>query len=152
MYVECEDLPSSSLTQDMHNPTIPLHLRDIITGPAITSIDNIGPQVSRNLIANTIKRLHPTVVSNMFARDAARFYPNFPVIEQLPPQKTKFWQFAGITADEGTIEGTYTVHDDIYLRQLGLIASAIPGEADDFSKRLYLVHGDQLTTQRIRTV
>ena len=151
MYVECEDLPASGLTQDMRNPTIPLRLRDIVTGPAITGVDDIGPQASRSLIANAIKRLHPGVGS-MFTGDAARLYPTFPTIERLPQRKTRFWQFAGITADEGTIEGTYAVHDDIYLRQLGLKAAVTPDEADDFSKRLYLVHGDQLTAQRIRAV
>lgn len=61
-------------------------------------------------------------------------------------------QFAGITADEGTIEGTYAVHDDIFLNQLHLKASDQPGVPDDFSNRLFLVHGDQLTAHRIRAV
>ena len=151
MYVECEELPSSGLTQDMHDSTVPLRLRDIIAGPAISGIDDVGPRASRFLIVDAIKRLHP-VVSSMFAGDAAELYPAFPTIERLSPRKTRFWQFAGITADEGTIEGTYKVHEDIYLRQLGLKASPTPGETDDFSKRLYLVHGDQLTAQRIRAV
>jgi len=151
MYVECEDLPASGLTQDMRNSSVPLQLRDIVTAPGITGVDDIGPQASRSLIADAIKRLHPAV-STLFAGDAAQLYPSFPSIERLPPRKTNFWQFAGITADEGTIEGTYTVHDDIYLRQLRLRAAATPDEGDDFSKRLYLVHGDQLTAQRIRAV
>jgi hypothetical protein len=151
MYVECKDLPTAGLTQDMHDPTVPLQLRDIVTGPGIAGVDDIGPQATRSLIADAIKRLHPCVGS-IFTADAARLYPAFPTIERLPPRKTQFWQFAGITADEGTIEGTYQVHDDIYLHQLKLDASATPGTADDFSERLYLVHGDQLTTQRIRAV
>jgi hypothetical protein len=154
MYVECKDLPPSGLTQDMHDPTIPLRLQNIVTvrGPAITGVDDIGPQASRSLIADAIRRLHPGVVGSMFTGDAALLYPTFPVIDRLPARKTKFWQFAGITADERTIEGTYQVHDDIYLQQLGLVASRTPGEADDFSKCLYLVHGDQLTAQQIRAV
>jgi hypothetical protein len=131
--------------------TVPLHLHDIVTGPAITGVDDVGPRATRSLIADAIKRLHPCV-NGLFTGDAAGWYPAFPSVERLPPRKTRFWQFAGITADEGTIEGTYQVHDDIYLRQLGLKASATPGEADDFSQRLYLVHGDQLTAQRIRAV
>ena len=119
----------------MRNLSVPLQLRDIVTAPGITGVDDIGPQASRSLIADAIKRLHPAV-STLFAGDAAQLYPSFPSIERLPPRKTNFWQFAGITADEGTIEGTYTVHDDIYLRQLRLRAAATPDEGDDFTKRL----------------
>ncbi|KAF2024854.1 hypothetical protein EK21DRAFT_77790 [Setomelanomma holmii] len=136
----------------MHNPSVPLRLRDIVTGPALAGTDDVGVQVSRSLIAEAIKRLHPSAISTIFSGDTATSYPQFPVVDRLRPQKTEFWQFAGITADEGTIEGTYQVHEDIYLRQLGLNASATPEVADDFTERLYLVHGDQLTARRIRSV
>jgi hypothetical protein len=152
VYVECEDLPPAGLTQSMHDSTVPLQLRDIVTGPAIAGGDDVGPQVSRSLIADAVRRLHPGVVGSIFTGDAADAYPTFPAIERLHPRKTKFWQFAGITANEGTIEGTYQVHDNIYLQQLGLTASATPTNLDDFSTRLYLAHGDQLTAQQIRAV
>jgi hypothetical protein len=106
MYVECEDLLLSSLTQDMHDVTVPLRLHDIITSPAITRVDDVGPRATRSLIADAIKRLHPCV-NSLFTSNAAASYPTFPAVERLPPRKTRFWQFAGITADEGTIEGTY---------------------------------------------
>ena len=76
-----------------------------------------------------------------------------PVLHQIPPKKTKFWQFGGIFEDEGTISGTYRVHDSIFIAQLGLKAPRTPSaRRNDFSRRLWLVHGDQLTAQRIRSV
>jgi hypothetical protein len=152
IHVKCDDIPSGGLTQDMHNPSVPLQLRDILTSPAITGTDEIGVKATRNLIADAVKRLHESAVNSIFDQDTAGLYPSFPSIERLDPSVTKFWQFEGITADEGTIEGTYRVHDDIYLRQLQLTAAARPEQPDDFTHRLYLVHGDQLTTQRIRAV
>ena len=136
----------------MHNLRVPLQLRDILASPAITRTDEIGVKATRNLIADAVKRLHKSAVNSAFDQDTARLYPSFPSIERLDPSVTKFWQFEGITADEGTIEGTYRVHNDIYLRQLQLTAAAQPEQPDDFTHRLYLVHGDQLTTQRIRAI
>ena len=150
-FVVCDELPADGLTQDMHNPSIPLSLRDIATSPALTGGDDIGRRVSSSLIADAVQRLYPEGVKAVFDRDGDSSYPAFPVIEQLPPRVTQYWQFAGIPQDEGTIEGTYAVHEDIFLRQLGLKAADKPGEVDDFTRRLVLCHGDQLTDDRIRS-
>ena len=158
MYVISADLPEGGLTQDMHNQTVLLPLGDILCLLGILDTDNISTAITRNLIADAIKRLHPDAVKHVFKdkdevdHRIGNSYPEFPTLERLPARKTEYWQFAGITADEGTIEGTYAIHDDIYKEQLGLHAAEAPGEQDDFSRRLYLVHGDQLTAQNIRTV
>jgi hypothetical protein len=73
-------LQSSSLTQDMHNLVIPLRLRDIVTGPGISGVDDIRPQVSRSLFADAIKRLHPDVIYCIFTTDMSVLYPAFPII------------------------------------------------------------------------
>jgi hypothetical protein len=127
MYVLCEDIPNTGLKQDIHDPTVPLRLKDVALSPGITGSDGEGSRISCSLIADAIKRLHPVPVAAVFAGDSASYYPEFPSVERLPARKTKYWMFAGITADEGTIEGTYKVHDDIYLNQLGLHASRCSG-------------------------
>ena len=147
-HVVCEDIPCSGLTQSMHNPAVPLQLKDIVLSPGITGSDGVGERISASLIADAIRRLHPRAVADVFDSSADE-YPEFPVIERLPAKKTQFWQFAGIPADEGTIEGTYQVHDNIFIDQLGLSNSA---DSLDFDQRLFLVHGDQLTTHHIRAI
>ena len=151
-YVICEDIPTTGLFQSMHNPTRPLQLEDVALSPGITGSDGIGVHISTSLIADAVKRVHGDAIASIFSGDEAAQYPSFPTVERLAPRRTQFWQFAGIPADEGTIEGTYQVHDSIFLEQLGLSASDLPNQADDFHERLFLVHGDQLTAHRIRAV
>ena len=80
----------------------------------------------------------------MFAIDS-RTRPSMPVIETIPPRRTRYQQYGAILEDEGTIQGTYNVHDELFLNQGGL-------GVDDFSRRLFLVFGDQLTSLRMRAV
>lgn len=144
-YVICDELPATGLNQDMHDPTVQLHIHDIVTSPGITNSDGLDGQISASLISDAIKRLHPEAVKKVFQGQACD-YPEFPRIHCLPAKPTRYRQFAGVSADEGTIEGTYKVHDDLFIEQLNLI------EDKDFDQRLYLVHGDQLTVDRIRAV
>ena len=75
-----------------------------------------------------------------------------PEVCRLPLRKTWYAQFGSIPEDEGSIDGTYRVHDNIFRQQLKLEALKRPGQAagpSDFGERLWLVHGDQLTALRI---
>jgi hypothetical protein len=87
-------------------------------------------------------------------KDASDSFPERPTGKLLPLKKTQFWQLGAIYEDEGTISGTYGVHESIFLKQLGLQAPDDPVSdlKDDFKERLFLVHGDQVTTHRIRAV
>lgn len=151
--VHCPALPPSGLCQSMHDPTIPLSVHDIFSAPGISGGDGgIGPDISRGLIADAIKRLHPSAVSAVFRNN--NHYPTIPCLETIRTNKTSFWQLGAIFEDEGTISGTYGVHENIFLKQLGLQAPEDPtsGTRDDFRDRLWLIHGDQLTAHRIRAV
>ena len=59
--VICPELPVTGLTQDMHNPSIPLEFMDIINSPAISGVasdgtdDKISSQISTALIIDAIK-------------------------------------------------------------------------------------------------
>jgi hypothetical protein len=150
--VHCPELPSSGLEQSMHNPTLPLSVRDIFNAPGINDNDGLGLQITKALIADAIKRLHPTAVGTVFS--SSDDYPKIPPFQIIDTVKNPFWQFGAIYENEGTIGGTYTVHDSIFLRQLGLNAPDSPEDVltDDFHRRLWLVHGDQLTSHHIRAV
>jgi hypothetical protein len=145
------DIPAGGLTRDMHDPSIPLQLGEIVSSPAITGGDDIGRLTSIVLIADAIKRVHEDATGRVFGGGNREKYPQFPIIDRLVPEKTVHYQLAGIAQDEGTIEGTYAVHDEIFLEQLQMRAADNPAEDDDFTKRLILIHGDQLTANRIRS-
>jgi hypothetical protein len=141
----------------MHNPTKALHLRDILSSPGVSGNDDgLGVSISKRLIADAVKRLHPMSVGQVFPRGGEEDYPAMPIVQVVPTNRTSFWQFGAIWEDEGKTEGHYGVHDSIFLQQLRLNASKDPdsggSDSDDFSNRLWLVHGDQLTARRIRSV
>ena len=79
----------------------------------------------------------------MFANSRAR--PSMPAIETILPRRTRYQQYGAILEDEGTIQGNYNVHDELFLKQGGL------GD-DDFSRHLFLVFGDQLASLRMWAV
>jgi hypothetical protein len=149
--VLCPDLPASGLDQSMHNPTIPLSMHDIFDSPGVSG-DITGIQISTRLISDAIRRVHRSGVKKLFT--GCDRYPQMPSIQMLKTSKTEYRQLGAIYEDEGTIEGTYGVHKSIFLDQLGLQAPEKPNseEYDDFRNRLWLVHGDQLTTHHIRSV
>jgi len=152
--VICSELPSNGLRQDMHHPEIPLCIDDIFSSTGVSGDDHgLGARISANLIAEAIMRLHEHSVKAVFQGDAEP-YPSMPVLDIANVGKTKFWQFGAIYEDEGTIDGTYAVHDNIFLQQLKLRAPEDPaaGLPDDFYPTLKLIYGDQLTTHRIRAV
>ena len=43
-----------------------------------------------------------------------------PYDDKLKPKATRYWQLGAIYENEGTIAGTYRVHDNIFLQQFGL--------------------------------
>ena len=136
----------------MHNPTIKLHLHDIFTAPAISGDDNgIGIRISKSLISDAIEKVHSSAV-NMIFDGSGHTLPRMPEIDLIATNKTKFWQFGAIFEDEGTIAGTYGVHQSIFLDQLRLFAADKPTDLDDFASRLWLVHGDSLTAHHNRVV
>jgi len=147
------ELPSSGLTQSMHDPTIPLELTDLFRSPGISGNNqDTNQKISKAVIARAIKGLHSTAVQHVFSKTST--FPAMPVMERLKPQRTVFHQLGAIFEDEGTIQGTYRVHDDIFLRQLKMSSWSTTSSSppEDFNDRLILVHGDQLTAHHIRSV
>jgi hypothetical protein len=147
------EMPEAGLHQSMHNPAVPLSLEDVVFSEGMHG-SPIDEEITSSLIADAVRRLHPEAFKVMFASVNASRFPRFPQVEVLQPHKTEFWQYAAVFENEGTIEGTYKVMDDIYLRQRGFQAPDDPASnlPDDFKDRLFLAHGDQLTAHHIRTV
>ena len=155
--VLCPELPLSGLRQDMHNPSIPLSVKDILLAPGIcgdsSSTDETGWAITRSLITDAVCRVHPAAVDAVFKADK-KARTIMPVLDIIQAQKTQYWQYGGIFRNEGTVDGTYGVHDDIFVGQSGLRAPSDPSssDADDFKDVLRLVHGDQLSAQLMRSV
>jgi hypothetical protein len=151
--MKCPELPATGLTQDMHDPTVQLDSLHILNSPAVNGGDERNPQISIAHIVDAIRRVHSGGLLSIY-RDVEQEPPTMPTFKKLATHKTEFWQLAAIYEHEGSLQGTYGVHDAIYLQQFGLSAPENPrsGEPDDFSKTLRLVHGDALTADRIRGV
>jgi hypothetical protein len=73
-------------------------------------------------------------------------WPAFPTVERLPTCKTAHYGLGPITENEGTINGTYAVIEDIFINQLGYNPDT------DFDGPLRLVYGDQKTVSLIQVV
>ena len=71
--------------------------------------------------------------------------PKMPVIDVLAPTKTVHCSLGPIPHDESSNAGNIMVLENIFRQQYHLPHS-------EFEQRLFLVFGDQKTTQRIRTI
>lgn len=146
--VICPEIPPEGLTQDMHNPLYKLDASDIVESPGLRNVA-LHREIVISLLITAVNKVHPGCIEKLFPPgDTQHTRPTLPKIQRLKPNKTEFYQLAGMFEDEGTINGTYGVHKNIFLDQLGLHAPADPtsSEPDDFKIPLRLVHGDQLST------
>jgi hypothetical protein len=151
--IRCPSIPPGGLQQSMFDSTKPLSFGDLIRSPGIGGDNSdISMRISQYLIFRSLHYVHGKTLDSVFNKtrsgldaSAEAQQPQMPAIDILPANKTEYRQFGATYEDEGTIDGTYRVHDSLFRRQL---------QRDDkeFETRLWLVHGDQLTSQRIRTV
>jgi hypothetical protein len=131
------------LRQSQLTRTHELNYQLLVDSPAIYK-DDTSEQISKALIADAILRYYPGVIEKSFATD--KRFPRMPVIDVLEPRKYEVHQLGPIFFDEGSLEGTYGVHQDIWLRQLGL------DRLEDFRERLWIVGGDHRTTLLNRSI
>jgi hypothetical protein len=117
--IHSPELPTAGLTQDMHDPTIQLSPDTILHAPGLSS-DDISVQIQLAHLSAAIERLHPAAICTIFKNKTAGKPPQMPILERIKPVKTEYWQFGSIKENEGTIAGTYKVHDKIFLEQLDL--------------------------------
>lgn len=112
------ELSSSDLQQMMHNSTISLYIHDIFSAPGISDDDGIKLNISRSLIADAIKKLHSFSINHIFTNTDSYF--KMPSLQSICVNKIWFWQFEVIFENEGTINETYNIHENIFLKQLEL--------------------------------
>jgi hypothetical protein len=137
-------LPINGLTQSMLRRHVALDARDILQN---FQQDAASEELSRYFILNAISQLHPVVRTSVYSDNV---FPEPPVFETLQAHRTKMFQLGAIFQDEGTLEGTYSVHDEIWKKQFGFEPEGL--DRENFIERLWLVWGDQKTVSLLRSV
>lgn len=127
-------IPPAGLSNSMFDQTIHLDPNDIFLAPG-NQYGDIYRQSQLYWVAEAIRYCHPDAIEYLFPN--GKGWPEFPMIKCLPPQVTSHHSLGPILENEGTIDGTYNVIDNIFKEQLGF------SEIDDFSNQLQLVYGDQ---------
>jgi hypothetical protein len=69
--------------------------------------------------------------------------PKWPEVKQVHYEESPFLQIGAIWEDEGTIQGVYNIHEELWKQRLNF---------KEYDHRLTLVYGDQKTTSFIRRV
>lgn len=183
--VQNPHLPETGLHQSMLNNIRLLEPDEIFnaTGLKTTDTTTDGRDVEDGIrtffIADAIRQILPEAIRRIFSTgptqssqdSSSPTFPQFPHLDALTPLKTKITQIDAVYQNEGTIAGTYGVHDEIWTSKLGFSQEdagekALPDTPEaldqddhdhdhgksDFEERLWLVYGDQLTTHHIRSV
>lgn len=132
----------------MFDPSIPLAGDDVIQASGNQLLDKDIQARQLYWIAHGIRNAHPETVDHVFANHREK-WPQFPEIERLLPRRTEHYGLGPILKNEGTIDGTYEVIDEIFQNQFDLDASE---GSTEFSQKLQLVYGDQKTVSLIQTV
>lgn len=133
LLVLCPEFLTTRLKQSIFNPLQPLLFNDIISSPGLRR-DYVSQQLSTYFIATAIRKLHSQAVEHVFDTEPDLF-PTVPKLNLLSPKKTSLHQLGAIFHDKGTIEGIYSVHQDIWIHKLGLKED---DESGDFTQRLWL--------------
>jgi hypothetical protein len=131
------DIPLEGLQQSMHHPDVPLRYgKDVLCAPGAQR-DDIQADIRTFFITETVRKLYPKAVHQIWAQSSDKDFPCMPKIDVLNPRQTKSYSLGAIPFSEGTIDGNYQVHKSIFVNQFGL------DPKEDFKNRLYLVYGDQ---------
>lgn len=132
----------------MWKPSRRLQTKDIAKAPGNKSSEPTILERQRYWIAEAIQHAHPELIDEIF-KDHTDEWPRFPTVERLSPEKSVHHGLGPILANEGTIDGTYDVINEIFLKQFGLDSSATSTE---FNQKIQLVYGDQKTISLIHSV
>jgi uncharacterized protein DUF6589 len=103
-------------------------------GTRYRSVTSLMPSVWRILMRSARALILPRKASALNASSI------------LSPERTLSMTLGPIPAEEGTIAGNYDILHNIFIHQLGFNPDI------DFSTRLFLAFGDQLTVSRIRLI
>jgi hypothetical protein len=144
------EIPATGLQQSMLQTSHELQLSDFAQSPGLRKGRPDDVQFTRYIIADAIRKLHLDQVLNIMSSKEyeRRFSP--PEMKRLKSGKhTSLHPLGAILHNEGTIEGNIALHKDIWIDKLRFSEH---DEDHHFDERLWLVYGDQMTAQMIRTV
>lgn len=153
----CPSIPSTGLRQSMHHPLVPFNVKWIYDAPGIAGDEHLF-KISIFHIHQAIKCLHSKAVKQIYAiTNHKKSHPQLrmPVFDVLPPHRTETFQFGACYENEGTISGSYKVHENLFQEQLEFkppddITAEGAKEPKEYVERLFLIHGDQLTSHMLR--
>jgi hypothetical protein len=74
----------------------------------------LARQISRYHITEALATVFPAAVARIFKNNEDQ--PQMLVVDIARMKQTKYWQLGVIFDNEGTIAGTYAVHDSIFLK------------------------------------
>ena len=155
-------LPTDGLFQSSLHPEQPLRVHNVLCSDAGGQCDDdVSRQAARHFVAGVISYLHPFAARRVFGSEAA-FSGRFvmPALDVLPAERHQVHLLGTVFENEASIDGTARVHSELFLKQLrlGQQQESVEGDetylhtAPEFTERLYLAYGDQLTSARIRSV
>lgn len=146
-------IPPGGLRRSMLHPDVRLTPRQI-SRAGVNTEDDILQDCQRHWIAEALRYTHKAAVDSVFDKNESDgltgptvHWPDMPVVERIPLERTEAYTISPILENEGTISGTIKVIDDIFKQQLEV-------KPDDFdgSDVLRLAFGDQKTMSLVRTV
>ena len=117
LLVLCSEFSATDLKQFMFNSSQSLSLNEILTALRLQR-DDIACQISTYFITTAVQILHSEAVNYIF-NDADNQFPQMSQLKLLTSQRTMMQQLRAIFHDEDTIDGTYGVHQDIWIQKLG---------------------------------
>lgn len=131
-------IPKGGLTSSMINRTFKLDTNlHIHHAPANSLVDPISQQCQISFIIQCIRSVHPKALGSLTPEKAKQI--EFPIIDRLNRGKTTHYGLGPLMENEGTIEGTYQVINQIFKTQFGL------DKNDHYKDIIQLVYGDQKT-------
>ena len=148
LLIRCPWLPVTGLHQDMVNTTIKLSHRDIAKSPNMVR-DSTSKRITTFHMSQAIESIHSLTIKELFT-DNPDLRPTMPQVDVLPSNtRSDVHHLGAIFFNEGIMDETYSVHDEIWLKQLKFSRDISDRHFDD---RLWLVWGDQKTAAFIRSI
>ncbi|SMY22611.1 unnamed protein product [Zymoseptoria tritici ST99CH_1A5] len=147
LMIKSDHIPEGGLTQDMFTPYTGLKLKDVFNSPPLCPCDEYAHRLSMYHMHSAMMAQFGVDIKHLSSDDFVCEQTKWPGISELPPSRCRYHPIGAIFQNEGTIDGTAAVHEDIWINKFKFVV-------DDpmFRNRLWLVYGDQLTAMRIRSV
>lgn len=148
MLVLSDHIPDTGLHQSMLNTQAVLDDAELLCSPILdVDRDQFAAPLSKHHIHCALRSVFKHAFTRLLRDNRVQALDRWPEIQRLDSKKTESYPLGIILQEEGSIQGTYAVHKEIFLKKL-----QIPKDDPQWSSRLWLAYGDQLTAIRNRSV